>query len=70
MILIDREVFETEAADAKGATDNAICDAFWRIEIAVGYEQALKIIAYRFGVTCAHVERLLIEQDELDNGNV
>lgn len=57
-------------ADARGYEDDAIVDWFWDAQFGAGYEVALKLTADKFGKSCAYVERLLIEQDEMDNGNV
>lgn len=50
--------------------DDQILDAFWQIELRGGYDLALAETARRFGVAPEYVEKLLKEQDELDNGNV
>ncbi len=42
---------------------------FWQQELRVGYEQALKLTAEHFGITCAEVEKITIEVDAMNNGN-
>lgn len=49
--------------------DEIIVDRFWIVEFRVGYEQALKIVADEYKMTCAEVERVLIEDDALNDGN-
>lgn len=49
--------------------DEIIVDAFWRVEVVVGYENALRLIAIEYGVSCADVERIVTADDRLDNGN-
>lgn len=49
--------------------EETIVLTFWEEETQMGYEVALKLTADRFGITCAEVEKLVIEDDALNTGN-
>lgn len=50
-------------------TDAAAVDAFWEAETHLGYFTALGLASKRFDMTAAALEKLLIADDELNNGN-
>ena len=49
--------------------EELIVDAFWECEGRMDYETALKMTADKFSMTCAEVEKLIIEDDALNAGN-
>ena len=44
-------------------------DVFWETEVVLGYFTALGLVSKQFGVTPAALEKLLVEDDELNAGN-
>lgn len=53
---------------AQHEAENAV-EAFWEAELHLGYFTALGLVSKQFSMTPAELEKLLIEDDELNNGN-
>lgn len=53
----------------RGVTHEEVDDYFWQQELRAGYDEALRLTAEHFGISCAEVEAVTIEIDALNNGN-
>lgn len=53
----------------KKTREEIIVEAFWDDEGLTNYDDALRRIAERFMMTPAEVNKLIVEDDALNNGN-
>lgn len=54
----------------KGISHQAVSDYYFDHELTAGNDEAVRLTAERFGISCAEVEAVLVELDALDNGNL
>lgn len=53
----------------KPTKEELFVEAFWDAEMESGYEPALAIVSKQFGLSQEDAEKLITEDDELNNGN-